>query len=796
MREEIYVYPEKARKKLKLAQELFYTVYIYGAVGFGKTAVIRHYLNRRDYLYLDAATVREKDLMLPVEKQGKAEKKKIVVIDNIQYAEPEEVRKAIRTLVSRKDVWLILSGRCKCPSWLLSVSLARETFVIIEEAELQLTEKEIQTYLELHGIYMDEDKIKRIRKDSKGNGLSLKILASRILQEDKDFSEEPCLYDDRIYREVREVFWNYIENEVYAQWDTGFTEFFMQMSVVDNFTVRMAEEISGRKNVEAILQKAFETGSFLLEKDGSYVMVPAMLHSMRRRMKLRYTKEQRDELYYNAGRCYMRQGQTLQALAMFEACGSVSQISNVLIENARTNPGNGYLFELRKYYLTLPEEVIMDNNELCAGMCMLQSFLLRPEESERWYNVLKEKQKTVTGRQRVQVKGWIAYLDIGLPHRGSEGLTDVFKSVGVLLTNREIILPEFSVTSNMPSQMNGGKDFCEWSRKDRELAGSIGKVLALVLGKYGTALVELALAESFFEKGEDYYEVIRRISKGQMQAESQGKLEQCFVAVGLLVNVHILLGHMEDAKRLLSEFQEKAERESAEKLLPNIHAFFCRLFLYQDERPQIAEWMKEAPGDMEDFNPLDRYRYLVKVRVYLMCGKYELAQGILERMLYYAGLMHRTYIRMECELLMAILQYRQGQESWKAGFQKVYTEIEDYHFVRIISREGCAVLPLLKAEAWKVKDKKFMEQVLQETKSMAEYYPFYLKKQESQVESFPENAIRILRMQAYGKSNQQIADELGINIGTVKYHCKQTYKKLGVTGKTAAVMEARKWKLI
>lgn len=106
------------------------------------------------------------------------------------------------------------------------------------------------------------------------------------------------------------------------------------------------------------------------------------------------------------------------------------------------------------------------------------------------------------------------------------------------------------------------------------------------------------------------------------------------------------------------------------------------------------------------------------------------------------------------------------------------------------------MLPLLKAEAWKVKDKKFMEQVLQETKSMAEYYPSYLKKQESMAESFPENAIRILRMQADGKSNQQIAEELGINIGTVKYHCKQTYKKLGVTGKAAAVMEARKWKLI
>ena len=48
--------------------------------------------------------------------------------------------------------------------------------------------------------------------------------------------------------------------------------------------------------------------------------------------------------------------------------------------------------------------------------------------------------------------------------------------------------------------MNGGKDFCEWSRKDRELAVSLGKIIEFVLGKYGKGLVPLALAESYLEK--------------------------------------------------------------------------------------------------------------------------------------------------------------------------------------------------------------------------------------------------------------------------------------------------------
>lgn len=110
-------------------------------------------------------------------------------------------------------------------------------------------------------------------------------------------------------------------------------------------------------------------------------------------------------------------------------------------------------------------------------------------------------------------------------------MTDLLRAAGVLLTDRKVRIPELSVTSNLPSMMNGGKDFCEWSRRDKELAGSIGKVVEFVLGKYGKGLVPLALAESFQEKGQDDYEVMALIQKGRMQADSGGKIEQVFVAM-------------------------------------------------------------------------------------------------------------------------------------------------------------------------------------------------------------------------------------------------------------------------
>lgn len=192
---------------------------------------------------------------------------------------------------------------------------------------------------------------------------------------------------------------------------------------------------------------------------------------------------------------------------------------------------------------------------------------------------------------------------------------------------------------------------------------------------------------------------------------------------------------------------------------------------------------------------MERFRYLTKVRVYLLMRKYEKAISLLQRIQYYAELMHRTYIAMEAELLLAITQYRMGDGKWEENLQKVLSKTENYHFVRLISREGVAVKRMLKETTWKEKNSKYYQEVLAETEKMALAYPGYLK-QATEEAIFSENAIKILKLQAEGFSNSEIAEELGLKIENVKYHNKQNFKKLGVNSKTAAVTEARKRRLI
>ncbi len=193
---------------------------------------------------------------------------------------------------------------------------------------------------------------------------------------------------------------------------------------------------------------------------------------------------------------------------------------------------------------------------------------------------------------------------------------------------------------------------------------------------------------------------------------------------------------------------------------------------------------------------MERYRYLTKVRVYLTAGRKEKAMLLLDKMRFYAEKMHRTYIEIEVMILTAITQYRQCRDGWQDILQEAVAKAEDYHFVRILTGEGAALWELLKTGTVTWKNQVFREQVLTECERMAGFYPAYLKERPEGNVSLTDKALKILRLQAEGLSVEKIAEQLGLSKAGVKYYNQETYKKLGVNNKTAAIAEARNRRLI
>lgn len=804
-----YIRPKRALRRLKAAEEENITAYIYGVSGIGKTELIVRYLKQKKYQMFDAGRVSAEEL----EGIAESEKRKIVVIDNLHdlamEEECEDIKEAIISLIEREDVWLILSGRCAVPPWLAAVRY-REVFYVIEESELLFDEAQENQYIEYTKILLTPEQRKVSRNYCLGVPLGWyitwdiykQIQLREGLKEGEYFSDK--LFSELIDRGLSQM-WDYLDWHVYDNWDIRIQEFLMEVSIVDCFTAHLAEMITGINNVESILSRVKWLGNFMMERTEKdevvYEFRREMCISMRRRLKRKYNKEQIHALYENAGLYYQLNKEPIRALEMYQKAGEKERIASLLIENARTAPNNGYYYQLKKYYLKLSDEKIRTSPELMMGMSMLQSLLLDIEESEHWYQELEQYAKEHSGRERRQARSKLLYLEIGLPHRGSENMIEILKKAHLLILDKQVSLQEFSVTSNQASQMNGGKDFCEWSKRDRELAKGIGKLVEFILGKYGKGMVNLALSESFFEKGEDNYEVASLANKGRMQAETGGKLEQCFVADGMLAWLHIITGKVSEAEELLKRFYKKAEKEEAERLLPNIETFIIRCALYSQKKAEIEKWMKKAPDEEQEFSIYDRFHYLTKARVYLQNGRNEQAYNLLLKCEYYATVMKRTYIKIEVKLLMAIVQYRVGDERWDETLCEGLKMAEEYHFVRIITREGAAIRPLLTQSRWEPsrveskeeekKNRQFWKQVLEETEKMTRYYPGYLKAGIESV-TLSDAMLEVLKLQADGLSKEKIAERLNMSVSNVKYHTQQIYKRLGVSNKAEAVMEAGK----
>ena len=321
-------------------------------------------------------------------------------------------------------------------------------------------------------------------------------------------------------------------------------------------------------------------------------------------------------------------------------------------------------------------------------------------------------------------------------------------------------------------------------RKDRRIC----------IGEVRKGLVNLALAESFFEKGGDNYEWQHLPTKGRMQAEAGGKLEQCFVADGILAWLHIINGKVTEAEELLERFRKKVSSEKADRLLPNVETFLIRCALYSGKKTEVAEWMNTAPDEELEFSIYDRFHYMTKVRIYLQNGRNEQAYNLLAKCAYYAKMMKRTYIAIEVKILKAITQYRMKDDKWDESLCEALSEAEEYHFIRLITREGAAVRPLLLETAFQPSDDKKSRQFFKDVLSETEKWRILsrLFKDGGGRSCFEDTMLKVLKLQANGLSKDQIAKELGMTTANVKYHTQQIYRKLDVSNKAEAVREAGK----
>ena len=146
-------------------------------------------------------------------------------------------------------------------------------------------------------------------------------------------------------------------------------------------------------------------------------------------------------------------------------------------------------------------------------------------------------------------------------------------------------------------------------------------------------------------------------------------------------------------------------------------------------------------------------------------------------------------------LVLQALAYQQYDDFTQAmhTLQKALFLAEPEGYVRLFLDEGPAIAALLRLVVAQGPASAYVDTLLAafeapSTRPSAISQPL--------IEPLSERELEILGLIAAGMSNRQIADELVLSVGTVKWHLNNIYGKLGVRSRTQAVAQARELNLL
>ena len=752
--------------------------------GFGKTALADALLSGRNVLRRNAGAP---DFALPALSDGWD----ILLIDDFQMLSPESDGQALCELIrSGPARRFVLLSRGAPPGYLTAFQYSG-LMTTLEADDLLFDREDIRKYFAGCGIPVTDSEIGGILRESVGYPLGIAVTA-RCMSGGKPFGPEV------VARAFREVF-SYFEDAIYRRFDLPVRQFLLELAPFERFNPEMARMVTGDPHAGSRLDWLLSHTTMLRYDDMQHFRFwPQFRDFLLWEMAREYSEKKRRALFSRGALYYELKEDYAHALECYTRCGDHAKVSELLVRNAELHPGMGHYSEMEKYYRSLPEAEIGASPALMQGMSMLCALAMDYDGSRRWYQELQEFARRCGKDDAAgkQARSRLAWLDISLPQRGVEGLTETIPAVFRLMTNKEVSLPSFSVTSALPSIMNGGKDFSAWSKRDDLLYQTLRIPVEAILGRDGVGLADCAVAESKFEKGENITGRMLTILPRISEIHQRGTPDMEFAVNGLLARSLLAAGQSGDAYRTVESLRTKFAEEGQERFLPNMDAMLVRIALHTGDLDYADTWYREkAPRNPMRINIMKRYQYLTQAMVELADGKPGATLLTLSPLEAYIQNCGRHIDGIHLNVLTAISLYRSKDETWRQRLTDALDTAAEYHFIRTVSVYGAAVLPLLKKLDWSG-SARWRKQLMDDVRLQAAYYPRFLEPRLAPGEALTPTELQILHLICADKSNAEIGQIMDIKLPTVKTHVSHILDKLDVRRRSEAKTAAKRLRLI
>lgn len=747
----------------------------------------------------------------------------IVVLDDYHFINNSEIHQAIEYFIDYHPPslkFIIITRRD--PPFALSKLRASGLLQEIRASDLQFQESEVETFLnQALNLNLPEDSIKQLftRTEGWAAGLQLSALAIQNTSDKKHFITE--------FSGTHHFIMEYLVDEVLKQQSVEIQEFLKKTATLKFFNANLCVEVTGNPNAASILRKLEKTNLFLISMDDQHNWF-RYHHLFSDMLQAQMSAENTQEIHQRAARWFESQKLFEEAIHHYllssETEEAVRLIKFIAVELFR----QGELKTLLTLINFLPNENVHFNQELITykSLCLVlsgKSSEARTFISQVFMPADSVPQKNQNGRF-LSLQAWFGMMSgspetKNLANQALENLEEedlFFRAItlislgsyqawngnistsnqsfrlayqhGKQITNPFIALGALAnLAFNLweLGEMREAKALCQ--RALEEYVDHRGKPLPIL------AIIYAPLSTFYYESGEfekaEYYaqrgiDIYKRLFSNVMVGGDNEIV---------LARLAYLRGDPESALEQLSTMEAKARLESNQMVVYKMLIAKADIYLRNAEIAEaelcINDLKKYVPNQQPKGSQTISH---LQARLLIAKGKEREAIKLLDELAQVSQAEGVTRRLMGVLFTQALAYQRMGDaDSAKKTFSSaVKLAAPDGYSALFISSKNQDALSLL--HACKDVANEFVESIFD---LISTIHGPVSPVQQNLIDPMTDQEIRVLSLIVSGLSNQEIANELVITLGTAKWHVHNILQKLGVENRSQAIIRAQELNL-
>ncbi len=713
----------------------------------------------------------------------------ILVIDDYHLAHSPELDGFLERIIrSRIDGFHIVLLSRTTPELPVEEFMLKNFCYIIKNTIFEFTSDEIREYFNLYGFHLSEKELKMVFQLSEGWISAVYLLMQR-------YAETGLLDSERSIERL-------LESAVMPQYSCFEISLLKSICIFETITPEQAIYITKIESAAQILFNLCESNSFINydAQAGVFRIHNIFNNYLRKLFNSKTSSVDSNQLFERCGTWYVRNGDILSGLNYYLKGKRYDLILNEFEKTSITKVFDSSPDIIQRLFQDIPFEIkylhpsafiayigfFVTNIDIVSGKSLLSEIELLYQNDSQLSQETKQK-----------ISGEIALIRAYTAFNDSSVMFDQFKSAHDLLNGQSHIANKNKiVTFGSPHVLY------MYYRSGKKLMDTVDKLEALspyyqdLSGGCGIGFEYQLRSEYYLETGE--FEKAELFAyKSIYKARTTDQIALIICSNLTLIRNLAYKGNIDEALDILDSLSAEIEERNSPIMSSSFDLCAGYFYSLKGEEKGFANWLKN--GDIEKSDVLYQgsgFNYIVYGKYLLIKRDFIRLEVLVEEMLSIFNIFDNQFGYLHAYLLDSAAKYHlYGPE---AGATSLINAIK-------IGEPDGIILPFAEYKG------DILETLilLDKSSNQSDYFRRLVMLTKQYMKSSISNPIdkpkainltpretQMLHLVSLGKTNREIAAELYIAEVTVRKTLTSTYRKLGTSGRAAAVKKALELGLI